>query len=159
MCAIEISKAFDAINHSLLLDQISNSELHSNIVRWLATYIFGRSATCVYGSAVSSPLILRSGVSQGFVLSPALFNFFVSDCSSVADILESYADNFPVLESDSDLAAMNRKLQDSLTPIVEWAVRKKLTIAPSKFQVTLFTPWNKQYKTQPDVSINNIDVR
>jgi hypothetical protein len=36
MCAVDISKAFDAINHSLLLEQISNSELHSNIVRWLA---------------------------------------------------------------------------------------------------------------------------
>jgi hypothetical protein len=150
----DISKAFDAIYHSLLLEQISNSELHSNIVRWLAAYIRGRSATCVYSSAMSSPLI----VPQGSVLSPALFNFFVSDCPAIADILESYADDFTVLESDSDLAALNRKLQDSLTPIVEWALRKKLTIAPSKSQVTLFTPWSKQYKTRPDVSIDNVDV-
>jgi hypothetical protein len=92
------------------------------------------------------------------VLLRQIFNFFVSDCPAIADILESYADDFTVLESDSDLAALNHKLQDSLTPILEWALRKKLMIAPSKSQVTLFTPWSKQYKTHPDVSIDSVDV-
>jgi hypothetical protein len=148
MCAIDISKAFDLINHPLLLDQISDTSLHSNVVRWLAAYIRGHTAKCAYGPVMSSSLIIYSGVPQGSVLSPAFFNFVASDCPAIADILESYTDDFIVMESDSDLAELDRKLQASLTPIVEWAVRKKLCFAPS----------SKQYRTRPDISVDGIDV-
>jgi hypothetical protein len=115
-------------------------------------------ARCIYGSAKSKPMILRSGVPQGSVLSPAIFNFFLSDCPTIADILSSYADDFSALESDADLEALSRKLQDALTPITEWAARKGLTIAPTKSQVTLFTPHNKQFGDRPAVSNNGVDV-
>jgi hypothetical protein len=110
LCAIDISKAFDSIDHTLLLDQISNSSLHHNLIRWLAAYVRGRTACCIYGSAKSKSMILRSGVPQGSVLSLSLFNFFVSDCPTLADILTSYADDFTALESDPDLATLGRKL-------------------------------------------------
>jgi hypothetical protein len=45
--AIDLSKAFDTINLMLLLDQISGSRLNSNYVRWLATYLWGRSAAVI----------------------------------------------------------------------------------------------------------------
>jgi hypothetical protein len=61
-------------------------------------------------------------------------------------------------ESDSNLAALDCKLQASLAPNVDWAARKKLVIAPSKSQVTLFSPWIKQYNTRPEVLIDNTDV-
>jgi hypothetical protein len=80
MCAVDISKVFDAIDHTLLMEQINNSPLHSNLIRWLAAYLRGRQASCLYGSVKSKTMILRSGVLQGSVLSPGLFNYFVSDC-------------------------------------------------------------------------------
>jgi hypothetical protein len=76
----------------------------------------------------------------------------------MSDILSSYADDFSALESDSDLAALSQKLQDALAPIVEWAARKKLMIATERWQVTLFTPFNKEYNHHPDVSIGGVDV-
>jgi hypothetical protein len=80
LCALDISKAFDAVYHTLLLEQISESALHSNLVRWLAFYLRGRQARCLYNSAMSWSRILRFGVPQGSVLSRCLFNYFVSDC-------------------------------------------------------------------------------
>jgi hypothetical protein len=158
MCAVDISKAFDCINHPVLLAQITSSDLHSNLVRWLAAYLRGRTASCVYGSKKSTSMILQTGVPLGSVLLLALFNFFVSDCPNLADVLSSYADDFTTLESDSDLNAFSRKLQNSLTPIVEWASRKKLTIALNKSQVTLFTPWNRQFNVRPDITIDGVEV-
>jgi hypothetical protein len=158
MCAVDISKAFDCINHTLLIDQISSSDLYSNLVRWLAAYLRGRTASCVYRSKKSASMILHTGVPQGSVLSPALFNFFVSDCPNLADVLNSYADDFTVLESDADRDALSVKLQNSLTPIVKWASRKKLTIAPNKSQITLFTPWNRQFNVRPNISIDGVAV-
>jgi hypothetical protein len=149
MCAVDISKAFDAINHVLLIEMISGTDLHPNLVRWLKACITGRKALCMYGSKTSSQFILRSGVPHGSVLSPAIFNFYVSDCLTTGDILESYAYDFSLLESDADLAALAEKLQISVDEVVVWAAHKKLTIAPLKSQLTLFTPWTKQVNTCP----------
>jgi hypothetical protein len=148
---LDISKAFDAIDHTLLIEKIADSALHPNLIRWLNAYISGRKAWCVYNGAISRQFILRSGVPQGSVLSPALFNFFVSDCPSDGDIQDSYVDDFDLMESDSDLSVLDQKLQASVDSVVEWAKRKKLTIAPAKSQVTLFTPWNKQMHVRPNI--------
>jgi hypothetical protein len=153
-----LSKAFDCIDHTLLLEQISSTDLHPNIIRWLASYIRGRTARCLYGSSLSIQMIIRSGVPQGSVLSPALFNFFVSDCPGNADDLAAYADDITAVKSDPNLSVLGDKLQEAVIPIAEWADRKKLYIAPSKSQVTLFTPWNQQFDSSPEVSINDVDI-
>jgi hypothetical protein len=147
LCAIDISKAFDTVNHTLLLEQISASALHPNLVRWIAAYLRGRSARCIWNIAKSSPRIIYSGVPQGTVLSPVLFNYFVLDCLTLAQ--EFYADNFNIFESDSDLTLLSQKPQANVDAAQEWAIRKRLTIAPAKSQVTLFTPRYKQFGVHP----------
>jgi hypothetical protein len=109
---LDISKAFDALDHTLLIEKISESCLNPSIVRWLSAYISGHKAWCIYGSATSKQGTLCSGVLQWSVLSPALFNHHVSDfpCPISDGILESYADDFSLLESDSDLTVLEQKL-------------------------------------------------
>jgi hypothetical protein len=79
MVSIDIAKAFDSIDHDLLLEKVAGANLHSNIVRWLATYLRGRTAVCISQGVVSKPRRCHSGVPQGSVISPQLFNFFVHD--------------------------------------------------------------------------------
>ena len=69
------SKAFDTIPHDKLLSMISSTTLHSNLVRWLATYLHGRQAKCSYNSSLSKSRLVHLGVPQGGVISPHLFNF------------------------------------------------------------------------------------
>jgi hypothetical protein len=67
--AVPLSKAFDSINHILLIEQIAASSLHSNLIWWLSVYIRGCTARCIYCLAVSPLMVLRSGVSMGLALS------------------------------------------------------------------------------------------
>ena len=50
--AVDISKAFDTVNHRLLLEMICHSRLGHNLVRWLAAYLRGRKAACLYNGHV-----------------------------------------------------------------------------------------------------------
>jgi hypothetical protein len=46
--AIDISKAFNTVDITLLLEQIASSSLHHNYVRWLSAYLRGRKAACIF---------------------------------------------------------------------------------------------------------------
>jgi hypothetical protein len=154
--ALDISKAFDAVDHTLLIKKIASTPLHPNLIRWLATYLHGRSACCIYQSAKSPKMIIYSGTSQGGVTSPDIYNFFVSDFPEVAPLTESYADNFDVAELSPDVTTISTALTNDLTHISEWASRKNLSIAPNKSSVTLFTPDGRQSQCHPQAFLDDV---
>jgi retron-type reverse transcriptase len=130
--AIDISKALDAVDHMLLIKQISTSSLHPNLIRWLTTYLRGKTAACMYQSAKSVRMIIYSGTPQGGVTSPIIYNFFESVFPEVAPLTESYADDFEVAESSPSVPAISAALTEDLTHVSKWASDKNLTIAPNK---------------------------
>jgi hypothetical protein len=156
--ALDVSKAFDSVDHTLLIEEICGSDLHSNFVRWLAAYLRDRTVRCSYNGVLSSPRNIHSGVPQGSVLSPALFNFFDSDCPIVAEVQESYADEIYLLESDVKIDIISNKLNADIEEISAWAKRKNLVLAPEKLQVTLFTPHNKEFNCHSQVFIDGVLV-
>jgi len=154
--AIDFSKAFDCIPHSPLLTKISNSSLPNNLVRWLSTYLRGRMAICSYNNFSSKARKVHLGVPQGSVISPILFNFYVSDCPSHTESSSSsYADDFTAYHSSSSIPESETILNSHLSSISSWASSNGLSIAPHKSTVTLFTSDFHQSKIHPQISIDN----
>jgi hypothetical protein len=149
LAMIDISKAFDSVDHLLLIKQICDSGLHPNYICWIASYLRGRTARCQYNGVVSRQLKIFSGTPQGSVLSPDLWNYYTSDTPHQAEIEEHYADDLDLLESDSQLDALSIKLDSSVKAVSEWAKSKNLLLSPEKSQVTLFTPWSKESRAVP----------
>ena len=156
--AIDISKAFDTIDHRLLLEVVLTTEVNNNLLHWLAAWLRGRQACFHYQGARSKFKNIRLGVPQGSVLSPLLFNLFVAGCPEAADILSSFADDFSAMESSPDLDVIETNLVQAFLRINEWARSVKLEIAPSKSHVTLFTPDSHQSNKFPKISIDGVDV-
>jgi hypothetical protein len=154
LVTIDVSKAFDSVDHTLLIEQISGSSLPSNYVRWLAAYLRGRVASCQYGGVVSKPRNIKSGTPQGSGLSPDLYNYFTSDCPVISDVHDSFADDIDQMESGPDLDQICTKLNLDLSATVSWSKEKNLVLAPSKSQVTLFTPDTKQVNVHPQIFID-----
>jgi hypothetical protein len=102
-------------------------------------------------SAFKEQIRLLSRVPQGSVSSPHLFNFFVRDFPSPAEVNESFADNFYLSESASDVNLLGPILTSHLKLVSEWAIKNKLSVAPSKSTVTVFTPWNREVNFDPKV--------
>ena len=58
------------------------------------------------------------------IISPTLFNFFISDFPDVAELSTNYADDLTILESGPDLSEVELRLNEDLRQIAAWAARK-----------------------------------
>ena len=77
--AIDLSKAFDTVNLTKLIEASSDTSLYYNIIRWQSAYLRGKIASCRYKDATSTCHALRASDPQGSMISPLLFRFFVSN--------------------------------------------------------------------------------
>ena len=151
--AIDFSRAFDMVPHHLLLSRILQTTLPNNHIRWLATYLHGRSAYCLYNTATSKQRPIRSGVPQGSVISPCLFNFFVADYPATAPLHVSYADDFTAFASHPDYRIAASTISAHADDVAAWAADHGLTISLSKSHSTLFTPDTHQSQIVPSITL------
>ena len=97
--AVDITKAFDAVSHRLLIEMIHRSRLRDNLV--IVAYLRSMNASCFYQRPVSPSRKVRAGVPQKFVISPALLNHFVSNCSLTDCDLTLLGSTSSIVESEA----------------------------------------------------------
>ena len=83
---LEMSKAFDTVNHTKLLRELHQYGFGGNLLTWLESYLPNRSQRVTILGATSSLLPVTSGVPQGSILGPILFLMYVN---SLPDVVRS----------------------------------------------------------------------
>ena len=76
---LDMSKAFDRINHKLLICKLSNSGIGGSLLNWFQSYLINRRQRIAVLGVTSSTLPVSSGVPQGSILGPALVLLYVND--------------------------------------------------------------------------------
>ncbi len=74
-----LQKAFDTVNHSILLDKVNALGFSCTVKSWLASYLTGRVPKVEVGGILSEGKIVNNGVSQCSVLGPLLFLLYIND--------------------------------------------------------------------------------
>ena len=97
---LDFSKAFDKVDHKILLFELQKIGIDSKTVKWIESFVTGRVQLVIVEGVKSSPSKVISGVPQGSVLGPLLFLLMIGDIDSQFQyaIFSSFADDTRLLK-------------------------------------------------------------
>jgi len=156
---IDLSKAFDTIDHTLLLKKLHNYGIRGLAYQFLNSYLTDRFQ-CVEIDGISSGLKqITCGVPQGSILGPVLFLLYINDIHTCSDLLKFilFADDTTVLYSSSNLGELVTTVNRELTYLVNWFNSNKLSLNVSKTNYIIFSN-HKLDKSHEDVIVGPIKI-
>ena len=139
MVCIDLRKAFDTVDHSILLDKLYHIGASSSAVNWFRSYLSGRQQ-CVEVSGVKSDFMdITCGVPQGSILGPQLFLIYINDMySSLSCRLSLYADDSALFFSHKDPNVIADRLSKELSNCKNWLTDNRLSLHVGKTECLLF---------------------
>ena len=129
MILIDLQKAFDTIDHRLLLQKMKYLGFGDSTIAWFRSYLADRTFVVDVNGELSKPGKLTCGVPQGSILGPLLFLLYVNDMpESVSCDLLLYADDSCLVFSDKSFKNIEYNLNKNFNSLCDWFVDNKLSI-------------------------------
>lgn len=135
----DFTKAFDRLDHNILIKKLSNMGVSQNLTHFLKSYLSDRKQYVAYNGFRSTDYVSCSGVPQGSVLGPLLFNIFINDIAYELDVyFLMYADDIKLLHRISNISDCI-KLQNNVSKLSAWCDENSLTLNVQKCNVMTFS--------------------
>ena len=136
---VDISKAFDSLNHRILLGKLDSLGLSDQSLRWFKSCLSERRQSVVINGSVSDPCSIQLGVPQGSILGPLLFNIYINSLPNATKDAQMilYADDAVLLCAASTAAELKKDLDTGFTQICTWYCENKLTLNVKKTKLIL----------------------
>ena len=151
---IDLRKAFDTVNHKILLTKLEHYGVRDSMLKWFQSYLID-CKQFVYFNEQSSELLLNNcGVPQGSVLGPLLFLIYI--LSNISKILKFYlfADDTNIYYESNSLNDIERTVKKELDKLYLWLNVNRLSLNIDKTNFIIFHPYNKTLKQHVTIKIN-----
>ena len=141
---LDVAKAFDSINHNILLYKMSRVGFSARSVDWFRSYLT-RTQVVKFDNNILSELPVIAGIGQGTILGPMLFIFYINDIVTVLNHLKinMYADDCVLYTSGNEWNTMKDNIQPELSKIQLWYTDNRLKVNVEKSKVLLIGSRNK----------------
>ena len=138
---LDLCKAYDTVNHSILLDKLFKYGFRGVSLDWLRSYLKDRQHCVRIGNAVSSRATINISIPQGSILGCIMFSLYNNDLPAVSDILKPilFADDTALLHSDSNFNCLIQNFNVELIRVNNWLLKNRLTLNVDKTIAMIFT--------------------
>ena len=154
----DLSGAFDRASHQAILFKLASHGVSGRLLRWVSGFLTDRSFSVSVSSASSQSHPIISGVPQGAIISPLLFNILLSDLPSPPGVTTSiYADDITMFVTADSASSAQALLQAAIDKFALWAHRWGLLINPQKSGTSFFT-LKRSVPTCPPLHISGVPI-
>ena len=124
---LDLAKAFDCVDHSILLQKLPHYSIISNAFSWLTSFLSGRTQQVTFQGSLSSSGCVKV---EGSILGPLIFSIYVNDLPNVisSSDVDMFADDTEIHFSHSDLLTVEQTLQADIQNVSFWLVAKNLIL-------------------------------
>ena len=154
MCGIflDLSKAFDTVNHKILLSKLEYYGFRGPVHNLLKSYLTDRKQYVKIGNHKSELRQINCGVPQGSVLGPLLFILYINDLHKACNIgnLRIFADDTTVFFKCININDITSKGTQVMTHLNEWFKDNKLTLNSEKSNFIIFRSRQNKLTNLPD---------
>ena len=137
---VDFQKAFDTVNHDILLKKLEHYGFRGVINNWFRSYLTDRKQKVVINGFESESKILPHGVPQGSVLGPILFLIYINDLNRCIKYSTTYhfADDTNLLHISKDYKSLQKKVNYDLFSLHKWLTANKISLNEGKTELIYF---------------------
>ena len=137
-----LKKAFDTVDHNLLLRKLDYYGIGSIAYEWFCSYLKKKKHFVSIQNIMPSVKEILTGVPQGSILGPLLFLIYTNDLHKSIRFSKAYhlADDTSIIQSNPSLERLSKKVNKDLLKLSNWLRVNKLSLNVKKTELVIFRP-------------------
>ena len=154
---LDLRKAFDSLDHCILLQRIYDLGVGRQVILWFKNYLSGRVHCVKAGDRYSDWGSMHAGIPQGSALGPLLFLIYVNSLPSQVTngVLLQYADDTTLVCSGTSPLVAAEVMNQQLQLVHDWIVSNKMQLNFQKSKVMWFSASLKKPVSLPEVVVSD----